>query len=179
MTPLEDCLAEESDVDLDQFQCCVSWSYSAFGVGKHMVVFGTFIENKLFAKFQFNCNIKHVDMNDHFILILLENGDMIKYEPKTDTATPLSFVELHLDGGPSKQMKTGDKQKIENIEDIRHIAVAKSYSIGITCLNNLYNIPDKVCTMPKRIRVKKLICGYEHSLILDFNGDLYAFGSSM
>ncbi|GJQ87441.1 hypothetical protein Trydic_g19206 [Trypoxylus dichotomus] len=66
----------------------------------------------------------------------------------------------------------------ENDEDfVNKIACGTKINVAVTRNNKIYNIPNRL--EYKGRRIKQIVTGHEHCLILDSNGDVYSFGCGL
>ena len=113
--------------------------------------------------YEFSGKISKISSNNKFCLILLENGDIFQH----------SFVE-----------KSSKKLNFVNVEgsnngNVKQIACNEAFSVAVTDKGVIYNIPNKTFEFPKHVRVKKIVCGFEHCLLLTTNGDVYSWGTGL
>lgn len=165
---------------------CCCWEYNAFAIDSQLHLFGCVNGNVSQSRtISFEAKVKTVVANDRLCIVLLDNGFAYKLNPKTlevkeinQTIIGKSKESTKTIFGTPSDLSSSEKTALPNDEIISHVAAGRSFSVGITNMNHVYNIPMRIWTYPKHVRIKKVCCGNEHCLILTANGDVYAFGSS-
>lgn len=138
---------------------------------------GQFGQNE---KLNFNDTIIKISGNDNFCLVLLKNYELWKFVVKTRELVKLNFL---IATQCMLKRKSIFPDEIENecetnAEVILDICCGHTFSVAVTSQNAIYNIPTKIHTFPKHLKLVKVACGAEHALLLTSNGDVYAFGSA-
>lgn len=134
---------------------------------------------------KFDQKITNITGNDKYCLILLENGEVYRYSLSDDKLEWLQFLsvendELHQVPPPRKKMFSNNSAESKKSDEfITDICCGETMSIAVTNKNTLYSIPSKIHQFPSHVKVKKMVCGIEHTLVLTTNGDIFAFGSGM
>ena len=109
---------------------------------------------------EFKDIVKKVCVTNEFCWVLLNDGSVHVYD----------FVEKSL-------------QKVPLNETIIDITSTTQSLFGVTNKNQLYqislNAQQKICDFPKHQKVKKIVSGDEHCLILTSNGDTFSFGCGL
>lgn len=165
------------------------WNYCAYASGSDLYICGC-MNDKIAEErhFPFEYDIKDIACAENYCLVLLTIGTAYKINCQ-------HFEMCEINSTIIQRSSLGDDLKTSPIfgkfsakhenelndkkdEFITHIAVGRSFSVIITNKNNVYNMPLKIYTFPPHVKIKKVVCGNEHCLILTSNGDLYAFGSS-
>lgn len=116
--------------------------------------------------------IKAISCNDSFCLVLLNNGSCYKCPYSTLELNELNFV------GVDEHTPSELRDETSSNVVIEHIACGETFSVAVTNTNIVYNIPSQIHQFPKHVKVKKVVCGAEHALILTGNGDVYSWGSA-
>ncbi|XP_058056076.1 uncharacterized protein LOC131207478 [Anopheles bellator] len=118
-------------------------------------------------KIEFPSLISSLAANSRYCLVLLDTGQLLKYDPAEDRTIPLDFL--------------GCEGQHENSrgERITHVACGECGSVAVTSTNAIYNIPNRTATLPKHERVRKIVAGFEHTLLLTSNGDVYSWGGGL
>lgn len=108
---------------------------------------------------EFKDVIKKVCATNEKCLILLRNGSLLVY----------NFIEAQLE------------PHIVLPEDEKVIDISCTYesNFAITITNALYKNTKKIHQFPKHQKVKKLVSGAEHSLVLTSNGDILSWGCGL
>ncbi|XP_058811352.1 uncharacterized protein LOC131676248 [Topomyia yanbarensis] len=100
-------------------------------------------------------------------LVLLENGDLFKYDINEHRSSRLDFLTVE------------NAPELTDRERITHIACGDRVSVAITSGRTVFNIPNKTFTFPRHVRIVKLAVGLEHCLLLTGNGDVYSWGGGL
>uniref|UniRef100_A0A182TCL4 RCC1 domain-containing protein 1 n=1 Tax=Anopheles maculatus TaxID=74869 RepID=A0A182TCL4_9DIPT len=116
----------------------------------------------------FDTNIVSLAANSKHCLVLLSTGELLKYDCLTETVVPLNFLGIEND----------DKNKTKNFS-ITHLACGECVSVACTSTNGVYNIPNHTITLPRHVRIRKVVTGFEHCLLLSTNGDVYSWGGGL
>uniref|UniRef100_A0A182J7C2 Uncharacterized protein n=1 Tax=Anopheles atroparvus TaxID=41427 RepID=A0A182J7C2_ANOAO len=115
----------------------------------------------------FDAAIVSLAANSKYCLVLLSSGRLLKYDPLEDHSSSLVFLGVE-----------GEKDDHSN-ESITHIACGEFVGVACTSMNGVYNIPNKTATLPKHVRILKVVAGFEHCLLLTTNGDVYSWGGGL
>jgi alpha-tubulin suppressor-like RCC1 family protein len=107
--------------------------------------------------------ISKITSCNRFCLLVLENGNVFQYIFAECELKRLNFTNV-------EEQKSGI---------IAHISCNDAFSVAVTDKGVVYNIPNKTHTFPKHVRVKKIVCGIEHCLLLTTNGDVYSWGTGL
>lgn len=165
---------------------CFAWEYNAIACGHKLILSGCLngIVHRS-KEIDFEHEIKQVAAQEKNCMVLLNDGQLFKLNLQTFAVTSMSsLIMAHKPStrqSNSKRTITFGKLECpadESSEHFTHIACGRSMTVAITTENNIYNLPLRIATFPKHIKVKQVSCGNEHCLILTTNGDVYAFGSS-
>lgn len=160
-------LPTDNNYTVTNFQIISNFSYNVISMDNKLYIYGLINgEFNQIRSHTFVDIIRQITASDIYTLILLTNGDIYKLEISSNSLRKLSFLNIE---------NVISKNPIESIESIQS---GGTFSIAMTSDNNVYSIPSKIHTFPKHIKVRKICCGAEHTLILTTNGDVYAFGSS-
>lgn len=177
-------IATTAEIKLQPANLSCYWNYNAAGVGQELYLSGCINGILLHRKeIHFEHAIKSVASNENFCLVLLDNGIACKVNLKTLQIVEINntIIEKNRSLPATKKRPfsdTGSALQSKPNECITHLATGRSMTIAISSDNNVYNIPVKIWSFPKHVKVKKVCCGNEHCLILTTNGDVYSFGSS-
>ncbi|XP_068156003.1 LOW QUALITY PROTEIN: RCC1 domain-containing protein 1 [Drosophila tropicalis] len=184
-----DCAAADnivfSDVDRPQSEdnCLISlsWRYTAYAVEEKIWLRG------LLDKDPNECleveapdRIQALAASDSHCLILLQNGDLYKLQPHLKAT--LQRIQLEKTtlktNTPVKRSVFGLPKESSTV--ITHIACGTQINVAISSSNAVYSIPSCLYQFPERQwRVQQLICGHEHALLLNGNGDIYSWGNGL
>ncbi|XP_052901726.1 probable E3 ubiquitin-protein ligase HERC3 [Anopheles moucheti] len=136
-------------------------------------------ENKLYVfcalmsvrrTISFDANIACLAANNKYCLVLLTTGELKKYECLADQLVAVNFLGIVCD-------KT---KPVDNMQrSITHLACGECVTVACTSDNSVYNIPNHTITLPKHERVRKVVTGFEHCLLLTTNGDVYSWGGGL
>ncbi|KAJ6638901.1 RCC1 domain-containing protein 1 [Pseudolycoriella hygida] len=150
---------------------CSSWSVNVIGISKSLLLTGCLKgapgQSKILT---FANEIKAISCNDLFCLILLDDGRCYKFLFDSAELSELKFI------GVGEEDGSADKKSTTCV--IEHITCGQTFSVAVTNTNVVYNIPSRIHEFPKHVKVKKVICGAEHALLLTSNGDVFSWGSS-
>ncbi|XP_050079447.1 probable E3 ubiquitin-protein ligase HERC3 [Anopheles maculipalpis] len=117
---------------------------------------------------EFDTNISSLAANSKHCLVLLSNGELLKYNCSIETVVPVNFLGIEND----------DKMKTKKCH-ITHLACGECVSVACTSSNGVYNIPNHTITLPQHVRIRKVATGFEHCLLLTTNGDVYSWGGGL
>lgn len=186
------CSELKSDELKDKSNICIqsTWNVLIYTIDNILFIRG-YVDGEMNAvrRIPFEDCIKASSHNETVCLVLLSSGALYKLNLttfKTDELNPVLIQKSTSKCDPGKESIIFGHSSVrrENIENemrdefFTHCASGRSFSVAITNKNSVYNIPLKIFTFPPHVRIKKIVCGNEHCLILTANGDLYAFGSS-
>ncbi|XP_039448765.1 RCC1 domain-containing protein 1 [Culex pipiens pallens] len=102
-------------------------------------------------------------------LILLENGDLFRYDIHENRLSKLDFLNVERPSNVSN----------DEPETITMIACGDQVSLAVTSAKSVFNIPNRTITFPRHVRISKIAVGLEHCLVLTTNGDVYSFGGGL
>ncbi|XP_053673932.1 E3 ubiquitin-protein ligase HERC2 [Anopheles nili] len=117
----------------------------------------------------FEADILSLAANSKFCLVLLASGRLLKYDPSVDVSVPVVGF-LGIEGNEPKTVKD---------ESITHLACGECVTLACTSTNAIYNIPNHTATLPKHVKISKVVAGFEHCLLLTTNGDVYSWGGGL
>ncbi|XP_058116339.1 uncharacterized protein LOC131288341 [Anopheles ziemanni] len=139
--------------------------YAFIALEKTLYTFSVVIDHRKTKTF--DADIVSLAANSKHCLVLLSSGRLFRYNPLEDRLMPLEFLGVE---------RVKDDQAIESIT---HLAGGECVTVACTSLNAVYNIPNKTVTMPKHVRIRKVVAGFEHCLLLTTNGDVYSWGGGL
>uniref|UniRef100_A0A182PP79 Uncharacterized protein n=1 Tax=Anopheles epiroticus TaxID=199890 RepID=A0A182PP79_9DIPT len=116
---------------------------------------------------KFDADIVSLAANSKHCLVLLASGELQKYDPVEDRVSGLNFLGITSDN-------TSAAKGV-----ITHLACGECVTVACTSTNAVYNIPNHTTTLPKHVRIKKVVAGFEHCLMLTTNGDVYSWGGGL
>ncbi|ETN60080.1 RCC1 domain containing 1 [Anopheles darlingi] len=135
--------------------------------GKTLFVFCVLTEER--KTVEFAESIVALEVSNKYCLILLETGRLLKYDSNEDRTVTLDFLGVEDKGQQSDELD----------EIITHLSCGEHVAVACSSKNVVYNIPNKTVTFPRHVRVLKIASGFEHSLLLTRNGDVYSWGSGL
>uniref|UniRef100_A0A8W7M464 Uncharacterized protein n=1 Tax=Anopheles arabiensis TaxID=7173 RepID=A0A8W7M464_ANOAR len=139
--------------------------YSFISHEKTLYIFCFFTEQR--KTITFEADIVSLAINSKHCLVLLANGQLQKYDPLEERLSCVNFLGIELD---SINATKGS---------ITHLACGECITIACTSTNAIYNIPNLTTTLPKHVRIRKVVAGFEHCLMLTTNGDVYSWGGGL
>ncbi|KRT81606.1 Regulator of chromosome condensation repeat containing protein [Oryctes borbonicus] len=109
-------------------------------------------------------DVRQISAADNITYILYNNGNIKKLDTVTGYITNTSnFLNVENPGNDG--------------DCIDKIACGTKINIATTRGHRVYNIPNRL--QYKGRRIKQIVTGHEHCLILDSNGDVYSFGCGL
>ncbi|XP_037948082.1 RCC1 domain-containing protein 1-like [Teleopsis dalmanni] len=156
-----------------------SWSYTAFAQENRLFVCG-FLTDKPNASVNIIApdKIKQIAAAEKFCLILLENGKIYKLLAKVEAnLEEVKFAATNV--APPQKRTIFGAIKQQTVETFTHIACGSNINVAVSNTNGIYSIPSKIHEFPKHIKVKQLVCGFEHAMLLTNMGDIYAWGMGL
>jgi alpha-tubulin suppressor-like RCC1 family protein len=121
-------------------------------------------DNILTKTFHFKNQIKQIQLNNEFFVVLESNGDIHKYDFKDEMLRKLNFLSVET------------QSEIKSTEHITFVATGETINVATTSANSIFNIPNKIFELKKHEKIKKVCCGMEHALLLTSNGDVFSWG---
>uniref|UniRef100_A0A182KGH5 RCC1 domain-containing protein 1 n=1 Tax=Anopheles christyi TaxID=43041 RepID=A0A182KGH5_9DIPT len=115
----------------------------------------------------FEAEIVSLAANSKHCLVLLATGELRKYDPVEERSIGIHFLGIENDS--TKATK----------ESIIHLACGEYATVACTSTNAVYNIPNLTTTLPRHVRIRKVVTGFEHCLMLSTNGDVYSWGGGL
>ncbi|XP_065371212.1 E3 ISG15--protein ligase Herc6 [Calliphora vicina] len=158
-----------------------SWNCLAIANGCYLYLQG-FISNspKTIKSIKTYIPIKSIDICDKFCLVLLENGKVYKLLPECkDKFKEITFQTSLTAIAPQKRNIFGDCRSTKTILKIAHIACGNNITIAVSTTNAVFSGTTQIFQFPNHQRTKQLKCGFEHSLLLTTNGDIYSCGNGL
>ncbi|XP_058454526.1 E3 ubiquitin-protein ligase HERC2 [Malaya genurostris] len=116
---------------------------------------------------EFNSPIVKLSASTWHCLVLLENGDLFKYDINQHRSRRLDFLTVE------------NRAESTDPDRIVHIACGDCLSVASTRGGEVFTIPNKTFTFPRHVRIVKLVAGLEHCLLLTGNGDVYSWGGGL
>ncbi|XP_035777707.1 probable E3 ubiquitin-protein ligase HERC3 [Anopheles albimanus] len=135
--------------------------------GKTLFVFCILTEKR--KTVEFADNITALEVCNKYCLILLETGRLIKYDSNEDRTVTLDFLGVEDRGQQDEELD----------EIVTHLSCGEHVAVACSSKNIVYNIPNKTVALPRHVRVSKIVSGFEHSLLLTRNGDVYSWGAGL
>lgn len=120
---------------------------------------------------------------DTHCLVLLQNGELYKLPVKLNA----KLQQIRLETPPTPVAKA-TKRTIFGIAKaandasnaITHIACGTYINVAFSAGNTVYSIPSFLHQFPRlQWRLQQLVCGQEHALLLNGNGDVYTWGNGL
>lgn len=170
---------ETLGLNLIKFDFGVTVNYSAIAVDFKVVISMINFVNKsgetngpeyMLTTFSFDDLIIKIACTTKNCLVLLESGELYKINISTLQKEKLNFLDVEAD--PLKKPKSFINSK----EKIVDISSSENFCVATTNFNSVYNIPNKTYQFTKCTKLKKLVCGAEHAVLLTTNGDIYTWG---
>lgn len=62
---------------------------------------------------------------------------------------------------------------------VTHISCGETKNIAATRQGAIYDIPSKIYQFEKHVKIQKISCGHEHTVLLTKNGDVYSWGNGL
>uniref|UniRef100_A0A336KER2 CSON007489 protein n=1 Tax=Culicoides sonorensis TaxID=179676 RepID=A0A336KER2_CULSO len=128
--------------------------------------------------FTFDNLISKITSNTSYCLILLENGDLFQIMINNFVKRQIKCMNIETLPVKKSIFVHNNSSQIEN-EKIIDIACGETVCIAITNFNKVYNIPNLTYKFEKYVKIRKICCGSEHSMILTGNGDVYTWGTGL
>lgn len=160
----------------------VSWSYVAIALDNFLYLQG-FLSDK--PNSHLHClttnKIKAITANDRFCLILLENGKLFKLLPQLEAELQEVYLETCEEKPlPQKRGIFGELKNYAKSFEITHISSGNNIQVAVSNDNEIFAIPSSLYKFQQsQFRVKQLVCGFEHALLLNGNGDVYSWGNGL
>ncbi|XP_059218035.1 probable E3 ubiquitin-protein ligase HERC4 isoform X1 [Stomoxys calcitrans] len=148
-----------------------SWSYIAVADGCSLQLHG-FVSGgiKIIKSITTDISINSLASCDNFCLILLENGKVYKCSLQNDKE---KLEEVNFQRNLTIPVESNFHH------GIRHVACGNKIMAAIGTSNEVFAGVTQVYQLPKTIRPKLLVCGFEHALLLTFSGDIYSWGNGL
>lgn len=108
--------------------------------------------------------------------MLLENGEIFQVTINDFEQRPIRC--LNIESPPLKKSIFVQNKSCE-LEKIIDIACGETVCVGVTNFNVVYNIPNMTFAFERHVKIRKICCGNEHSMILTGNGDVYTWGTGL
>ncbi|XP_030370557.1 RCC1 domain-containing protein 1 [Scaptodrosophila lebanonensis] len=166
------------------FLIALSWRYTAYALGSTIWLQGL-LEEKVgeCLQVQAPASIKALAAGETFCLVLLDDGSLHKLPAKLQA----TLQELRLEAVPATRPQKRNifgQVKTEASGDapiISHIACGTHINVAISERNGVWSIPSYLHQFPepRAWRVQQLVCGHEHALLLNANGDVYGWGNGL
>lgn len=168
------------------FDISVTVNYSAVAVDYKLFISTIDLKEELLTSnkalltktFTFDALICKICTNTSYCLILLENGDI--FQIMIGSFEKRQVRCLNIEGYPERKSifvkSTSTKNDVEKIIDI---AIGETVCIALTSFNAIYNIPNLTFLFKRHVKVQKICCGNEHSMILTGNGDVFTWGTGL
>ncbi|XP_055376522.1 RCC1 domain-containing protein 1 [Condylostylus longicornis] len=149
------------------------WSFNIFACDKILLICG-FIDgnSKQVTKIELEDDIKQICSNEKICLILLKSEKMLKFDLMKKSLNEVNFRITN----PGKKRSIFGEQ-ICKLDTVTHLACCISAFIAITSNGSVYCLPDKIYQFPSHMKIKYLVSGLEHFLLLNSNGDVYSWGN--
>ncbi|XP_017489074.1 PREDICTED: uncharacterized protein LOC108377325, partial [Rhagoletis zephyria] len=159
----------------------VSWSYAAYATENKLVLRG-FLSSKPNTTIcvQTAEIITQLAACDRFCLVLCKNGKLFKIRPEIEAKLEEVKLEIEVHSFTQKRSIFGEPKSTVNKEEcfiVTHIACGSNITAAVSATNAVYSVPSKIHQFAKHFRVRQLICGFEHALLLSANGDIYSWGN--
>lgn len=124
--------------------------------------------------FTFSNIISKICTCSKFCLVLLETGSLFKINVVEDfEKRELNFLNVVTET-PKKSIFVTNR--IREVEKVIDVACGENICIAISNFSTVYNIPSKTFQFERHVKIKKLCCGSEHSILLTSCGDIYTWG---
>lgn len=114
-------------------------------------------------------NVVSISASNWHCLVLLENGDLFRYDIHPNRLRKLDFLNVEQ---PSDVPN-------DDPETITMIACGDQVSLAVTSTKSVFNIPNRTVTFPRHVRISKIAAGLEHCMLLTTNGDVYSLGGGL
>ncbi|XP_053683930.1 uncharacterized protein LOC128734002 [Sabethes cyaneus] len=118
----------------------------------------------------FSSRIVQISASTWHCLVLLENGDLFKYDFGNNRSVCLEFLSAE---STDSELSSTEREKIT------HIACGDRMSVAVTCRKAVFSIPSRIFSFPRHVRVAQVAVGLEHCLLLTSNGDVYSWGGGL
>ncbi|XP_073814246.1 E3 ISG15--protein ligase Herc6 isoform X2 [Musca autumnalis] len=160
-----------------------SWSYSVSANECSLRMYG-FIhgQTKNTKTVTADNSIKSLASCDRYCLLLLKNGSVFKYgvqclegqleELIFQTNEIFTPKKISIFGDPTASSCTSHIK-------IDHIACGNNIMVALGKWNEVFTGTTQVHRFPKHVRIQQLVCGFEHALLLTYNGDIYSWGNGL
>ncbi|XP_034487395.1 RCC1 domain-containing protein 1 [Drosophila innubila] len=168
----------------DNLIIALSWRYTAYAVGNKIWLIGLLESTPgECLELEAPMAIKALAACDLHCLVLLQNGDLFKLPVKLNAK--LQQIRLET---PATPAATATKRTIfgtakapnEASSAITHIACGSYINVAFSAGNTVYSIPSCLHQFPRlQWRLQQLVCGQEHALLLNGNGDVYTWGNGL
>lgn len=164
------------------FDFNVSVNYSATAIDFKVIIstvdlykglFTSEKPNEVLKTFTFDDLVSKICCNSNFCLVLLENGDVFKINIRTFEKEQLNFLNVD---NPVVKKSIFVMNNAENKERITDIACGENFHVAVSKFNKIFNIPNLTYQLPRHMKIKKIVCGVEHAILLTMNGDCYTWG---
>lgn len=156
--------------DYNELIISCGWSYVIFALPRSLIVKGLLSGNTNYQRslslhdlLDEDDAIKYVSSCDYQSLILTNNGKVFKFTPGTETMPEL--IEFHYDPG--------------ELAVIDFVGCGNNILTAISNENIIFDQEKIVDQLPFDFVPKQLECGFEHALLLGYNGDMYTWGNGM
>lgn len=161
-------------------------NYSAIAVDSKLFIATIDLKEELLTSsralltktFTFDHLICKLCSNTSYCLVLLENGDV--FQIMIGSFEKRQIMCLNIEEGPErKSIFVQSSSKKKEIEKIVDIACGETVCVAVTSFNAVYNIPNLTHVFERHEKVQKVCCGYEHSMVLTGNGDVFTWGTGL
>lgn len=117
----------------------------------------------------FESGIQSVAANEELCLVLLHNKELWRVNLAGDYI-PTKLSVLSTEGLP-------DGKQGKEVPQLITSTLRAFYAI--TSNNSVYSLPTKIGALPVDSKVIQLVSGFEHSLALLENGDIFSWGGGL
>lgn len=161
----------------DNVKYAFSWSFNVLARGRDVILSG-FVEDVPGNQktFTLTDEIKSVGATHNYCLVLLSNGKLYRINAHSCLLEELNFTNVER---PRKRSIFGEEKDQDTSDPIDLIACGRYMCVAITKNKCVYNVPSKIYEFPRHVKVKELVCGFEHALALTGNGDVYSWGNGL
>lgn len=147
---------------IDNFKILNNWSTTLISINEYLIIIENGLDANQKSTFKkFTKKIKKISCCDEYSLILLENGILWKCLFVNLEMKELEFLDVE------KQLQDNSTNFFPDY--ITDIACSETFSVATTKEGDIYNIPTKILTLKNNDKIKKICCGMEHAVLVNFN----------
>lgn len=167
------------------FDISVTVNYSAIAVDSKLYIATVELNEELLASetlitkdYTFDDLISKICANTSYCLALLENGDI--FQIMISDFEKRQIKCLNIEAPPIRKSIFVQNESVKReVEKIVDIACGETVCVAVTNFNAVYNVPNLTYLFERHVKIRKICCGKEHSMILTGNGDVYTWGTGL